>query len=79
MGAARVKRCWLVVLRSARNGQSYCVTYTLDEQAEHAAAILKQAELRKKPLEKGQWQVSSCTGSVFRFAQYDKRDMIICS
>jgi hypothetical protein len=55
MGAARVKRCWLVVLRCARNGQSYCVTYTLDEQAEHAAAILKQAKLRKKPLEKGQW------------------------
>jgi len=33
-----------------QNGQSYCVTYTLDEQAEHIAAVLKHARLRKAPL-----------------------------
>jgi cyclohexanone monooxygenase len=37
----------LLHMGTSQNGQSYCVTYTLDEQAEHIAAILKQAQLRK--------------------------------
>jgi cation diffusion facilitator CzcD-associated flavoprotein CzcO len=28
-----------------QNGQSFCVTYTLDEQAEHIAAVLKHAQV----------------------------------
>src|SRR5260370_41048845 len=33
-----------------QNGQSYCVPYTLDEQAERSAAILKNARLHQARL-----------------------------
>ena len=37
----------LLHMGTNQNGQSYCVTYTLDEQAKHIAAVLKYAQLHQ--------------------------------
>jgi cyclohexanone monooxygenase len=37
----------LIHMGTNQNGQSYCVTYHLDEQAEHIATILKEAKRRQ--------------------------------
>jgi cyclohexanone monooxygenase len=67
----------LLHMGTSQNGQNYCVTYTLDEQAEHIAAILKEAQRRHarviEPTEEAEKQwvatIRAKSGAVRKFQQ----------